>query len=223
MNKMFEFARSIKLLVTKHDWNPPLFWLALNVPECFSRYQNEFWHLGQKRLHLFKKTTRFLTHFWQTLYSHTFSKVYLFFFCKDHNIHSQLEQESPPAWTQEAYRPPYSKYSLYCPNWVAPPSWLGRGGYPAKGGYLDYEPGYPPGRVPLPPVLARGLPYLGTLPAGYPPRQGTPPVSAPWHSGKCCKALWDMGTPLGVDKLTKWNYYLPVVLRTRAVIILLTQ
>ena len=22
-----------------------------------------------------------------------------------------------------------------------------------------------------------------------------PPVSAPWHSGKCCKALWDMGTP----------------------------
>ena len=25
---------------------------------------------------------------------------------------------------------------------------------------------------------------------GYPP-----PVTAPWHSGKCCKALWDMGTP----------------------------
>ena len=20
-------------------------------------------------------------------------------------------------------------------------------------------------------------------------------MSAPWHSGKCCKALWDMGTP----------------------------
>ena len=47
---------------------------------------------------------------------------------------------------------------------------------------------------------------------GYPP-----PPAAPWHSGKCCKALWDMGTP-PVDKLTKWNYYLPVVLRTRAVI-----
>ena len=37
--------------------------------------------------------------------------------------------------------------------------------------------GYPPGRV---------LPWLDL--ARYPP-------SAPWHSGKCCKALWDVGTP----------------------------
>ena len=29
---------------------------------------------------------------------------------------------------------------------------------------------------------------------------GTPQVSAPWHSGKCCKALWDMGT-LWTDRL----------------------
>ena len=30
------------------------------------------------------------------------------------------EQETPPAWTQEAYRPPCSEYSFCCPNWVSP-------------------------------------------------------------------------------------------------------
>ena len=88
-------------------------------------------------------------------------------------------------------------------------------------------PGYPPARVPHP---DRVPPHQGTPPAGYsPPRAGPgrvpppwlphgilgnvakhygiwvlPPVAAPWHSGKCCKALWDMSTlPPGVDKLTK--------------------
>ena len=31
------------------------------------------------------------------------------------------EQESPPAWTQEAYHPPCSKYSLCCPVLADPP------------------------------------------------------------------------------------------------------
>ena len=62
------------------------------------------------------------------------------------------EQESPPAWTQEAYRPPCSKYSLCCPNWVPP-----RQGTP--------QPGYPLARVPPQP--------------GYPPSQGTPPGRVP--------------------------------------------
>ena len=74
------------------------------------------------------------------------------------------------------------------------------------------QPGYPPSQ--------------GTPPARVPPSQGTPqldlagypPPAAPWHSGKCCKALWNTGTPPpGVDRQTKWNYYLPIVLRTRAV------
>ena len=43
--------------------------------------------------------------------------------------------------------------------------------------------GYPPGQ---------GTPCQGTPPSWT--WQGTPPT-APWHSGKCCKALWDMGTP----------------------------
>ena len=94
-----------------------------------------------------------------------------------------------------------------------PPSWPGRGG----GGYLTRVPpqGTPPARYPPRPGYPSPRP-------GYPPPgwtwQGTPPA-APWHSGKCCKALWDMGTPPGVNKLTKWNHYFPVVLRTRAVTI----
>ena len=120
-------------------------------------------------------------------------------------------QESPPTRTQEAYCPPCSDYSFCCPNWVPPP-----------------------------PDLAGGVPYLGNLPVRVPPQaaypspsgrvppdrvpppgwtwKGIPLVSAPWHSGKCCKVLWDMGTPpLWTDR---WKdrrvskHYLPVVLRT---------
>ena len=85
-------------------------------------------------------------------------------------------------------------------------------GYPPQAGYLPWA-GYPP------------------PPPGYPPGwtwQGTPPPpAAPWHSGKCCKALWDTGTPPPppwTDRLMDgWKdrrvskHYLPVVLRTRAV------
>ena len=103
------------------------------------------------------------------------------------------------------------------------PDWVPPGGVPGPpGGVPDQVP--PRGGVPGPP--------LGGYPVRYPPGGGTrtwtwlgtppggtrPPPTASWHSGKCCKALWDMGTPPGVDRQTKWNYYLPVVLRTRAVI-----
>ena len=83
-----------------------------------------------------------------------------------------------------------------------------RGGVPSQVPPGGYPVRYPPGGVPsqVPP------------PGGYPVRY--PPPAAPWHSGKCCKALWDMGTPpiLWTDKHL-WKQYLPVVLRTRAVII----
>ena len=79
-----------------------------------------------------------------------------------------------------------------------------------------YPPPWPGGGVPP----WQSTPRQGTPPAG-PGRVPPPPVSAPWHSGKCCKALWDMGTPpLWTDR---WKdrrvskHYLPVVLRTRAV------
>ena len=138
------------------------------------------------------------------------------------------------------------------------------GGVPYLGtpwaGYLP-PPGYPPGQGTPPP----GYPPPPRLDlAGYPPTwtwQGTPlppgpgrvPPSCPWHSGKCCKALWDMGTPsppqlprgilgnvakhygiwvppLWTERLMDgWKdrrvskHYLPVVLRTRAVIIIITK
>ena len=61
---------------------------------------------------------------------------------------TQKEQESPPAWTQEAYRLPCSEHSFCCPNWVPPQQ-----GTP----HPDLRP---PGRVP---PLRLDL-------VGYPPR-----------------------------------------------------
>ena len=106
------------------------------------------------------------------------------------HVWKHLKQESPPAWTQEAYRPPCSKYSLCCPNWVPPP----RPGSP------------PPARVSRPPP---GWTW-----------QGTPPPSCPMAFWEMLQSIMGYGyPPPPVDKLTKWKYYLPVVLRTRAVII----
>ena len=99
---------------------------------------------------------------------------------KNVKFQKKTKQESPPARTQEAYRPPCCKCS-------------GGGGYlPWPGGYLHWGTPHP--------HLARGVPtlvrgyhgwgggvitlgYLLTYP-GYPP-------------------------PRGVNLQTKWNYYLP--------------
>ena len=136
-------------------------------------------------------------------------------------------KESPPAWTQEAYCLLCSKYSLCCPNWVLP--------HPDLAGGVTYlvPPGrVPPGRVPL----QQGIPPAGYSPAWYPsgrvPPTGPGRVSPHWTwqctppTGVCPMAFWEMlqsimgyGYPPGVNKLTKWNYYLPVVLSTRVVII----
>ena len=126
--------------------------------------------------------------------------------------------------------------SLVLPGYPAPPGGvpdLGTppGGYPdlgtPLGGYLTRvhppwgvpDPGTPPGGTQTP----RGGTWPGYPPGGYltqvPPQGGylDPPGGVP-----------DPGTPRGVpgpplpprvDRQTKWNYYLPVVLRTRAVII----
>ena len=107
------------------------------------------------------------------------------------------KQESPPAWTQEAYRPPCSEYSFCCPDRVPPPPNLT--GYP-RGGTRTPPPGVPD-RVPrggggggggtrTPRGVPDRVPPGGGGGGGYPD-----PPAASWHSGKCCKALWDMGTP----------------------------
>ena len=75
---------------------------------------------------------------------------------------SWIQQESPPAWTQEAYRPPCSEYSFCCPTRV--PS-LPPGGVP--------DLGTPWGGVPDLVTPPGGVPDLGTPPGGswpgYPP------------------------------------------------------
>ena len=90
-----------------------------------------------------------------------------------HWWNSPTKQESPPAWTQEAYRPPCSEYSFCCPTRVPPP---GGGTWP----------GYPPRGVPDPGTPPRGGTWLGYPPGGYLTR-----VHPPW-------GVPDPGTPLGV-------------------------
>ena len=103
------------------------------------------------------------------------------------------QQESPPVWTQEAYCPPCSEYSFCCPILAdPPPSWP-----------LTPPADWPSPPAGWPPRLADPPSWLTHPPAGW------PPPAEGWVS-------W-LTTPLGMDKLTKWNYYLPVVLRTRAV------
>ena len=85
-------------------------------------------------------------------------------------------------------------------------------GYPPRGGTRT-PPGGVPGQVP-----PRGGTRSGTPPGGYPD-----PPAAPWHSGKCCKALWDMGTPPcgqtdgWMEGQTLVKTLPSLVLRTRAV------
>ena len=89
---------------------------------------------------------------------------------------------------------------------VSTPSVVLPGYPPPGGGYPVRYPRTPRGGYPVPP-----------LGGGYP----DPP--------HCPMAFWEMlqsimgygYPPPGVDRQTKWNYYLPVVLRTRAVIIYL--
>ena len=142
------------------------------------------------------------------------------------------QQESPPAWTQEAYRPLCSKYSLCCPNWVPPPGGgypvrytpPGGSGYPPWGGYWvpPPGPGTPPGGYPggvpdrVPPLGGRG----GTwTPVRYPSRggPGTPPGGGTRSGTPPGGGYPDPPPPpLWTDKHL-WKQYLPVVLRTRAV------
>ena len=106
----------------------------------------------------------------QSVLKVTLSKVILF-----------PKQESPPAWTQEAYRPPRSKCSL---------CWSVLGGYPVPclGGYpIPGLGGYPisgPRGVPhprsggVPHPRSRGLSTQSRHGMGYPPGQtwdGVPP------------------------------------------------
>ena len=109
---------------------------------------------------------------------------------------------------------------------VSTPSVLAGGGYLTPPGGTG--PRTPPGGVPGPPGGVRVPPRGSRYPpggvrvplggSGLPPQGGVPDRVPPpsWHSGKCCKALWDMGTPPPVDRqMDGWKdrrvskHYLP--------------
>ena len=135
---------------------------------------------------------------------------------------NEVQQESPPAWTQEAYRPPCSEYSFCYPNWVPPPILTWPGGYPTWVPLAGYPlAGYIPDKVPPSRVPLAGYPPAGYPLAEYPPSWpgrvppswiwlGTPPRCLP-HGilGNVTKHYGIWVPPLGVDWQTKWNYYLP--------------
>ena len=126
-----------------------------------------------------------------------------------------------------------------------PPSWPGgvpcRGGVPSSvhtakkfpwpdlAGGVPYlgtpQQGTPWQGTPQQDTPLAGYPWQGTPPAGYPPPprwtwQGTPPPPRCLLHGILGNVEKHYGIwvpPPGVHKLTKWNYYLPVVLRTRTV------
>ena len=182
-------------------------------------------------------------------------------------------QDSPPAWTQEPYRPPLIKYSMCCPvpggysGYPPPPvlTWLGvgylgvcaplagvppiltwPGGVPWVGAPLAGVPPSWPGLggprvgVPLagvPPSWPgpRGVPWSGRPLARAPPhldlaRIPPPPQGWTWLGYTPSSWTWlgysppPLTPPVGrqmdgwMDRHV-WKHYLPVVLRTRSVII----
>ena len=152
------------------------------------------------------------------------------------------QQESPPAWTQEAYRPPCSEYSFCCPTRVPPPGWYPDLGTPSPQGGVP-RPRYPPppggGYPDLGPPQG-GYPDLSTPPWGGYPDLGTPPrggtrtsVPPPWGGvrvpprlphgilGNVAKHYGIWVPPLWTDRLmdgqTRVKTLPSLVLRTRAV------
>ena len=104
-------------------------------------------------------------------------RVFLFWI-KIRLIRPQHKQESPPAWTQEAYRPWHIKYyrrGVHPPFRVPPRPGL-KGGVTQGGVPPCWVPPRPSptgatqgGEPPRPGLMGRGVPMVG-----YPSRQGTP-------------------------------------------------
>ena len=81
-----------------------------------------------------------------------------------------IEQESPPAWTQEAYRPPCREYSFCCPILADPPP-------PPPSWTPPCWTWPPPGQLDLTPPRLDLTPFPGQLDL-TPPPAGPDPL--PW-------------------------------------------
>ena len=143
-------------------------------------------------------------------------------------VGTKIEQESPPAWTQEAHRPPRSrsKYLLFRWGGVPPQTWDGvpppskvgvppqRWGTPFQGwgtpppvqGWIRYPPCPRLDWVPPPPVQ-------GWIRYPHPPIQGwieyPPPKKKVWTDwNKEFNPKHGVPPPPGCG-LTNWKQYLP--------------
>ena len=103
-------------------------------------------------------------------------------------LNTKVEQESPPAWTQEAFRPPCIKYSSAVPS--------GGRGYP----HLVLARGYSH------PDLTRGPPPLPSGPDGGTPLSGPdgPPGIEIWDMGS---GTWVPPSPQKGLGTSGWKYY----------------
>ena len=121
------------------------------------------------------------------------------------------KQESPPAWTQEAYHPPCSDYSFCCPILADhPPSWLDL----TPPGRLDLTPSAgpdPPSWTWPPPLAGPDPPPAGPDPPGQ--LDLTPPSWVEWVLTPPCGQ-----TESWMDGQTRVKTLPSPILRMRAVI-----
>ena len=155
-----------------------------------------------------------------------------------YTVRIHFEQDNPPAWTQEAYRPPHSKCSLCWfiwgvgtqgtpPDlrWGTPPDL--RWGTPSdlRWGTPQTWDGVPPRTWDgVPPRPEMGYPPYLDLGWGTPlpgPGMGHPPyLDLGW--GTPPTQTWDgVSPPEMLRDRHLWKQYLPVILRMRVVIILI--
>ena len=104
------------------------------------------------------------------------------------------QQESPPAWTQETYRPLRTKYTLCCSSWGYPLHHPDQG--PDLGGGTPHQQD---GIPPTPSRLHGGIPCQEEW--RYPHEEG-------WGTPSSVESRLGTSPPPGVDWHTNWKYYL---------------
>ena len=123
---------------------------------------------------------------------HSFKQKHILY-----NVQNSSPKERPPAWTQAAYRPPRIKSTIY--GWGVPLVW--DWGTPPEGTWSQLL-GYPREEI-------------WDQSRGYPPRKDMGPVEVLWDRD----GVKNPPPPFpGVDRHLR-KQYVPVVLRTGAVII----
>ena len=124
----------------------------------------------------------------------------------------QWQQESPPAWKQDAYHPPCSDYSFCCPILADPPprvDWNPPAGWTWSPPLAEPDPP-PPGWTWPPPAGPDPSPFLDL----------TPPTSWTWPPPNWTEDWPPLWTDRIMDRRMS-KHYLPVILRMRVVKIIL--